>query len=141
MRYPGYNDLGLAYRAGRKWGFLNRYFPRFAVHLPSNRSLWAVPVIESPSTVPEYSILNEPFGVSRVTVKLILFPVTEPVTGASPRCPFNVPFSVLPSCSRVSVWAMVPRGVSIDTSQLPLTFAGSSAPMTAVLQSSSAQHV
>src|SRR5215472_6314719 len=75
-----------------------RYFPRFAVHLASNRSLWAVPVIESPSAVPEYSIVNEPFGVSRVTVKVILFPVTEPATGASPRCPFSVPFSVLPSC-------------------------------------------
>ncbi len=83
--------------------------------------------MESPSTVAEYSIVNVPFGVSRLIVKLILLPVTVPSNGVSPRRPVSVPLILLPSCWIVRFWVMGPLGPWDDISQVPATFAGSSA--------------
>src|SRR5208337_3647370 len=100
------------------------YFPRLAVNFLSNRSLCIVPVIESPSTVAEYSIVNVPFGVSRLMVKLILLPATVPSNEVSPRGPLSVPLIVAASCWIVSVCVMGPLRPSEVICQVPATLAG-----------------
>src|SRR5208337_3840073 len=97
--------------------------------------------MESPSTVAEYSMVNVPFGVSRLMVKLILLPVIVPSNGASPRRPVSVPLILPPSWVIVRVWVIGPFGPWDDISQVPAAFAGSSAALTVSAQISNKPHV